>query len=458
MTEFEESDKFKKIDLNTSNLDHESIKFVSEDKLNHETTSSPTDKGSIVYIHFFLQGIGTLIPWNLFITIAPMYFINYKLKDNTQLDTPTFYAINFFSFLGFFANFPQLFLQGLNIVTPMKGELSKRIKIVIPCIGSVVALTIFLIYVDISNWIDIFFWITMISVAFMCATNGVYQNSMFGLAANFPQKYTNAMILGANICGTFVSLINIMTIIALDNVQLTAFVYFMIALATLAICFVSMFFVEKNKYYKYNMSVCTIEKEKLMEDNSKQESIHQQLLHVWKCSSQQYMNIFVLFFITLACFPHMFCDISIFRSNGVYEFIVPEQLYVPVFTFLLFNFSTVIGTIAADYIKILKPRHYWIPIYLRISVFIVLFFCNYHSANRKLPVIFYNEWIPITMNVFLAITNAYFTSVIMMHIPKSVDSKHAQMAGMVGSFFIIFGITMGVLFTFVITFAIENLG
>uniref|UniRef100_A0AAF5CQS9 UDP-N-acetylglucosamine--dolichyl-phosphate N-acetylglucosaminephosphotransferase n=1 Tax=Strongyloides stercoralis TaxID=6248 RepID=A0AAF5CQS9_STRER len=453
----EESENFQKIKLDTSNLDHESIKFVSEDKLTDQVTSTPTDKGNIVYIYFFLQGIGTLIPWNLFITIAPMYFINYKLREPTHLDTPTFYAINFFSFLGFFANLPQLFLQGLNIITPMKGKLSKRIKISIPCIGSVVGLTIALIYIDISDWIDIFFWITMVSVAFMCATNGIYQNSMFGLAANFPQKYTNGMILGANICGTFVSLINIITIAAITNVQLIAFVYFLIALITLAVCLISMYVVEGNKYYKYNMSVCTMEKEKLMEDESNQEDIYQKLIHVWNVSSQQYMNIFVLFFITLACFPHMLCDIPIYRSNGVYDFIVSEKFYVPVFTFLLFNFSTVIGTIAADYAKFIKPRHYWIPIYLRISILFILFFCNYHPSSRKLPIFIFNEWIPISMNVFLALTNAYFTSLIMMHLPKSVDSKYAQVAGMVGSFFIILGITIGVLFTFVITFVAENL-
>uniref|UniRef100_A0A0N5CBZ2 Equilibrative nucleoside transporter 1 n=1 Tax=Strongyloides papillosus TaxID=174720 RepID=A0A0N5CBZ2_STREA len=457
MVESEEIEKWKKIDLRTAVLADDQIKFVSETELNQET-ASPTDKNFLVYMFFILQGVGTLIPWNLFITIAPMYFISYKLKDVANPDTPTFYATNFFSFIGFFANFPQLFLQGVNIVAPMKGELSKRIKISIPCIGFVVVITIIFIFIDISNWLDIFFWLTMMSVAFMCATNGIYQNSMFGLSANFPQKYVNAMMLGANACGTFVSLINIVTIALLNNVQLIACVYFLIALATLVVCLLSIFLIENNKYYKYHVSIVTAEKETLMKDDGDQESIYEKISFVWKSCKHQYMNIFCLFFVTLACFPHMLCDIPIFRADGVYDFIVPVNYYVPVFTFLLFNFGTVIGTIAADYVKVLKPSLYWIPIYLRISILFALFFCNYHPSKRNLPVMIYNEWVPITLNGILAITNAYFTSLIMMHIPKSVDSKHAPTAGMVGSFFIIFGITFGVLFTFVITFAVEHIG
>uniref|UniRef100_A0A0N4ZPV0 Equilibrative nucleoside transporter n=1 Tax=Parastrongyloides trichosuri TaxID=131310 RepID=A0A0N4ZPV0_PARTI len=458
----EDSHSWKEIKFSANSYSKkDSIKFVNDDKLtlSDKPTLLPSDKGKFVYMFFFLQGIGTLIPWNLFITIAPMYFMNYKLKDSANPSTPTFYAINFFSFLGFFANFPQLFLQGLNIVAPIQGDLSKRIKIAIPCISTVVLLTIVLIFVDITDWIGAFFWLTMISVAFMCATNGVYQNSMFGLAANFPQSYTNGMILGANVCGTFVSLINIITISVTNNVELTAFVYFTIALITLIICFISIFVIKNNKFYKYNMSIVVSEKETLMmTEKGDDESIYDKLTSVWKSCSHYYINIFILFFITLACFPHMICDIPIYRENGIYDFIVPQKFYVPIFTFLLFNFSTVIGTVAADYVKIIKPKYYWIPIYSRISILFIFFFCNYHPGRRTFPVFFYSEWIPIFLNAFLALTNAYFTSLLMMHIPKSVESKHAPTAGMLGSFFIIFGITMGVLFTFVITYAVENLG
>lgn len=58
-------------------------------------------------------------------------------------------------------------------------------------------------------------------------TNGIYQNSIFGLVSDFPFKYvpcllsliqpypfryTNAVIIGNNFCGTFVSLVSIISI------------------------------------------------------------------------------------------------------------------------------------------------------------------------------------------------------------------------------------------------------
>jgi len=43
---------------------------------------SPDDSYCLVYIIFFLMGIGSLLPWNFFIT-AKNYWL-YKLSDNTQ--------------------------------------------------------------------------------------------------------------------------------------------------------------------------------------------------------------------------------------------------------------------------------------------------------------------------------------------------------------------------------------
>lgn len=53
----------------------------------------------------------------------------------------------------------------------------------------------------------------MTTVVLLNAANGVYQGSLYGLTANFPPQYTNALILGNNICGTFVSVVNIVTLV-----------------------------------------------------------------------------------------------------------------------------------------------------------------------------------------------------------------------------------------------------
>lgn len=54
-----------------------------------------------------------------------------------------------------------------------------------------------------------FYVVTLAIVAIINFSNGLYQNSTFGLFADFPAAYTNALILGNNLCGTFTTVLSI---------------------------------------------------------------------------------------------------------------------------------------------------------------------------------------------------------------------------------------------------------
>ncbi|KIH65653.1 hypothetical protein ANCDUO_04021 [Ancylostoma duodenale] len=56
-----------------------------------------------------------------------------------------------------------------------------------------------------------FYIVSLVIVMVMNASNGLYQNSVFGLAADFPAAYTNALVVGNNVCGTFTSVLAILT-------------------------------------------------------------------------------------------------------------------------------------------------------------------------------------------------------------------------------------------------------
>lgn len=97
--------------------------------------------------------------------------------------------------------------------------------------------TIILAMVDSSQWIVQFFYITMASVVILNIANGVYQNSVYGLAAKLPSKYSNAVVLGSNISGTFTSIINIIAISLSPTLRVAAIYYFLAALLVLLACF-----------------------------------------------------------------------------------------------------------------------------------------------------------------------------------------------------------------------------
>lgn len=66
---------------------------------------------------------------------------------------------------------------------------------------------------------------------------GIYQNSVYGMAAKLPFKYTGAVVLGSNISGTLTSIISILTSFFASSVKTAAIYYFIGAMFVLLACF-----------------------------------------------------------------------------------------------------------------------------------------------------------------------------------------------------------------------------
>lgn len=66
---------------------------------------------------------------------------------------------------------------------------------------------------------------------------GIYQNTIFGMAAKLPPQYTGAVVLGSNISGTFTAIVSLLTSIMTSNQRMAAIYYFITALFVLLICF-----------------------------------------------------------------------------------------------------------------------------------------------------------------------------------------------------------------------------
>lgn len=67
--------------------------------------------------------------------------------------------------------------------------------------------------------------------------NGIYQNTIFGLAAKLPIQYTGAVVLGTNISGTFTAVVNILSVAFTSSERTSAIYYFITALFVLLVCF-----------------------------------------------------------------------------------------------------------------------------------------------------------------------------------------------------------------------------
>uniref|UniRef100_A0AC35UF02 SERPIN domain-containing protein n=1 Tax=Rhabditophanes sp. KR3021 TaxID=114890 RepID=A0AC35UF02_9BILA len=215
----------------------------------------PKDNWNLTYCILFLHGIGVLLPWNMLTTIAQDYYVDLKLSDHDasgNITTQSTYALNFFSYLGIFAQAPNFILNVVNLVLRIKGDLLNRVMAMIIVLFVSVVFTMIWIWIDTDAWKTLFFWMTMVSFIIFNGAGGVYQNSMFGVAAVLPSKFTNAIIFGNNVCGTFIAIINIITIAALsDKPKIAATVYFAVSLAIVLVCFLSVPVLKKLPFYQY---------------------------------------------------------------------------------------------------------------------------------------------------------------------------------------------------------------
>ncbi|XP_020716640.1 equilibrative nucleoside transporter 1 isoform X3 [Ceratitis capitata] len=366
----------------------------------------PKDKWNIVLLIFILHGIGTLMPWNMFIT-AKSYYVGYKLGGSENSTSVSNYAANFLQYHGFAAQIPNVVFNWLNVFLNLGGDLKKRMSLSILVELALFVLTVVMAMIDSSNCSGAFFWITMITVVILNMAGAVYQNSIYGMVATFPFRYTGGVILGCNICGLLVSLISL----------------------------------PLNKFFIYK------ELSRKADDNENVKNSDIPYWSIFKTASIQLLNVFMIFFVTLAVFPAVNSDI---KASSADFFIKDPVMYVQYTCFLTFNLFAMLGSLTSYWIQWPGSKYLIIPVVLRLIFIPLYLFCNYLPMNvdRRLPVIIKNDWIYWIIGVLMAYTSGYYSALAMMYTPQTVEQNFQVKAGMFAGAMLISGIFCGILFSF----------
>ncbi|XP_027893918.1 equilibrative nucleoside transporter 2 isoform X2 [Xiphophorus couchianus] len=166
-------------------------------------TDTPQDRFCLVGIFFFILGLGTLLPWNFFMT-ASLYF--QSRLNNTELTNGTAVRkeYHFNNWMTFLSQLPLL------VFTLLNSFMYQRISEAIRIAGSLVfilllfILTAVLVKVDMHQ--DLFFSVTMAIIWFINSFGAVLQGSLFGLVGLLPQKYSAVFMSGQGLAGTFAAI------------------------------------------------------------------------------------------------------------------------------------------------------------------------------------------------------------------------------------------------------------
>ncbi|XP_013396630.1 equilibrative nucleoside transporter 3 [Lingula anatina] len=410
-----------------------------------EEPSAPTDKFMLVYLILLVHGIGTLMPWNMFIT-AESYFTDYKLATNGSDSSE--YRKNFISYLGITAQIPNVLLNLINMFFQCGGG-GTTVRVVVSISVMVVffIVTVVLAMIDTSEWPGVFFAVTMGTVVIINMATGVYQNSIYGLAANLPMKYTNAVVLGSNTSGTLTSVISILALAGTPDPRTSAIYYFVAAIIVLLIAFDTFFALPLLKFYRYYHTQGV---EALHEEEHKHHRSRPPYWKVFKKVWVQLFNVWFVFFVSLTCFPSIQVNVEMLDEN----FMNPRY-FTPVTCFLFFNAFAMMGNLTTEWIKKPGPKWVWIPIVLRVLFIPFFLMCNYRPEHRSFPVIIGNDYVYCLGGIIMAFTSGYFSSLCMMYAPHQVGPEFAGTAGMMAAFFLVFGIFSGVNFSLFVAWLVE---
>ncbi|XP_041740323.2 equilibrative nucleoside transporter 1-like [Coregonus clupeaformis] len=430
----------------------------------------PKDKNNGVWLIFFMLGLGTLLPWNFFMT-ATMYFTS-RLSDPSQMgtnlsgngtggegDNRSLLEAKFNNVMTLCAMVPLLVFTCLNSVLHQRIPQKFRIMGSLAVILVVFLLTAILVKIEMAPLP--FFTLTMIKIVIINSFGAILQGSLFGMAGLMPAKYTTPIMSGQGLAGTFAAFSMICAIASGSEINDAAFGYFITACAVILLAIISYVVLPKLEFYQYYKSqsgnrvsdeenkLDLLKKENATENRpvfkQGEEEQNVSMLTIFKKIWVLALSVCFAFTITIGTFPAVTVDVkSTIADGGTWEL-----YFIPVCCFLLFNLSDWVGRSLTAVCMWPGKDSKLVPILLVARVIFVPLFmlCNV-QPRYNLPVFFeHDAWFIVFMILF-AFSNGYLASLCMCFGPKKVAPHEAETAGAIMAFFLSLGLALGASLSF----------
>uniref|UniRef100_A0A8C7V3D2 Solute carrier family 29 member 1a n=1 Tax=Oncorhynchus mykiss TaxID=8022 RepID=A0A8C7V3D2_ONCMY len=437
--------------------------------------NAPQDKYNAVWIIFFILGLGTLLPWNFFMT-ATMYFTS-RLKDPAiegsvnltanatvvEADTRNVLESKFNNVMTLCAMVPLLIFTCLNSFIHQRIPQNFRIAGSLSVILLVFLLTAVLVKVDMSPLP--FFCLTMIKIICINSFGAVLQGSLFGLAGMLPASYTAPIMSGQGLAGTFAAFSMICALASGSALQDSAFGYFITACVVVFLAILSYFALPRMVRPQLTppTSVFCLKEcsdLKMLVHSVRQVVIGSTMLSEGKEETRSNISVFAIFkriwvmalsvcfvfTITIGTFPAVTVDVrSTVADGGAWD-----KYFIPVSCFLLFNVMDWAGRSLTAVCMWPGKDSIILPVMVGLRVvFVPLFMlCNVQPRNY-LPVPFAHDAWYILFMIFFSFSNGYLASLCMCFGPKKVAQHEAETAGAIMAFFLSLGLALGAALSFV---------
>lgn len=415
---------------------------------------SPEDSYCFVYIIFFLMGIGSLLPWNFFIT-AKHYWL-YKLSNNTHgsgnKEHRSDLSDYFESYLAIASTIPSVLCLILNYVLVNRLSSNVRILSSLFVILVVFVVTTVLVKVDVSDSRTEFFIGTLASVAVVSGASNLFSGSVFGISGHFPMRISQALISGQAMGGTLSAVASILDLALAKDVADSALAYFLTADVFILLCIMTYLLLPKLAYSRHYMLAATGDGGAAAGTGSgvSVPPLQPILRKTWVLG----LSVFYVFFISIMVFPAVSSGIqSVNKASGSPW---TTTYFVPLTSFLLYNVADFCGRQATAWLQVPGPTSQVLPVLVvcRSVMVPLLMFCNFQPRDHLHTVLFGHDVYPVVFNCLLGLTNGYLGTLPMIYGPKVVPRELAEATGVVMSFFLTLGLAVGSAFSVLIVHCI----
>ncbi|NXV30604.1 S29A3 protein, partial [Rissa tridactyla] len=445
--------------------------LVEEPSGSRYSRQKPSDRLHGAYVIFFLLGIGSLLPWNFFIT-AKHYWM-YKLQNCSDGAGPVGQAASDLRVSVLLSRQKQnrllsFLTRSFSLLLPQKAsELPPGVPASVRILSSLfIMLAVFLVItvlvkVDTSAWTTRFFALTMGCVVVVSGASTVFTSSIFGLSSCFPMRNLQALISGQAMGGTISAVASVIDLAAAADVTDSALAYFLTADIFIVVCIMVYLLLPRLQYSRYYMSsqiespsLAAVPPDSSMEDEAepggttntsflaKRNSIPP-LRPILQKTALLGFCLFYVFFISIIIFPSLSSNIeSVSKSSGSPW---STKYFAPLTSFLLYNFADWCGRQITAWIQVPGPKSKLLPtLVLLRTVFLPLFILsNYQPRAHIRTVVFDRDIYPVVFTALLGLSNGYLGTLVIVYGPKIVPKELAEAAGVVMTFYLMLGLAVG---------------
>jgi len=418
--------------------------------------SSPVDKHKLVYVVFVLLGIGTLLPWNFFISVSAYWWFKYRTVNATFDEFKDLNADGESAFPSFnpmqtawgpqvsaASMVPNVTIMLLNAVFGHRFRTQPRLLVSLILVIGLFAVTSALCLINSDDWQETFLYVTIASVVFININAAIFQSGLVGVAGKFPPQYIGGVFSGQAVGGILASVTNVLMIATGVHPTLGAFFCFVFAVVFLGFSLGLYIWLTRSEFFQhYNgetpreaieakemeKGTANEEQEKLMNGDGPHPppvkvTIPPRInpLSVFTQIFPYALSVFFVFAVTLACFPAT--TLQVVSVNAKEYPTWANYYFIPVCCFVLFNVGDYLGRFAAEKVAWPGPGRVGMAVTFTASLLRVLFvplfiFCNADPINRSLPVWFNSDTAYILIMLLFSFSNGYITNICMASAPQ----------------------------------------